>query len=98
MNVRIQSVKFDADSKLIEFIETKVNKLSRFTDAAVGAEVFLKLDKDNEHGDKLVTMKLEVRGGDLVAEYRSRSFEESVDECVDAIKKQLERHKERFNK
>lgn len=98
MNVRIQSVKFDADRKLIEFINAKLGKLERFTDAVVDAEVFLKLDKDHEHGDKLVTVKLEIPGGDLVAEHRSRSFEESVDQCVDAIKKQLERHKERFNK
>ena len=45
MNVQIQSVKFDADKKLIEFVENKMSKLERFADRATGAEVILKLDK-----------------------------------------------------
>ena len=98
MNVKIQSVKFDADRKLIDFINAKINKLDRFTEEAVGAEVFLKVDKDNDRGNKVATIRLEVPGDDLVAESRSKSFEESVDECVDALKKQLEKHKGRFDK
>ena len=42
MNVQIQSVKFDADKKLIEFVENKMSKLERFADRATGAEVILK--------------------------------------------------------
>lgn len=98
MNVKIQTVKFDADQKLIEFINAKMNKLDRFADRSIGSEVTLKLDKDNERGNKVATIRLEVPGDDLVAEYRSKSFEESVDGAIDALKKQIERHKERFNK
>lgn len=98
MNVKIQAVKFDADKKLVDFINSKVNKLERFTDEAVGAEVFLKVDKDNDLGNKVVTIRLEVPGNDLVADFRSKSFEESVDECVEALKKQIEKHKGRYAK
>ncbi|MBE5034298.1 ribosome hibernation-promoting factor, HPF/YfiA family [Gallalistipes aquisgranensis] len=98
MNVKIQSVKFDADQKLIEFIQAKMNKLDRFAENAISAEVIMKLDKDTERGNKVVTIKLVVPGGDLVADYRSKSFEESVDEAIDALKKQIEKHKERYNK
>lgn len=98
MNVKIQSVKFDADKKLIDFINAKVNKLERYTDDAVGAEVFLKVDKDHERGNKVATIRLEVPGDDLIADSRSKTFEESVDECVDAIKKQLEKYKGRYAK
>ena len=98
MNVKIQSVKFDADQKLIDFIQAKMNKLDRFTENAISAEVIMKLDKDTERGNKVVTIKLIVPGGDLVADYRSKSFEESVDEAIDALKKQIEKHKERYNK
>ncbi|MBR5811994.1 MAG: HPF/RaiA family ribosome-associated protein, partial [Alistipes sp.] len=45
MNVQIQSVKFDASSKLVEFIEKKLAKLDRFAENATGADVVLKLDK-----------------------------------------------------
>ena len=53
MNVQIQAVKFDADRKLIEFVEAKMAKLDRFIERATGADVILKLDKDNEKGNKV---------------------------------------------
>ncbi|MCC8088188.1 MAG: ribosome-associated translation inhibitor RaiA [Rikenellaceae bacterium] len=93
MDIKIQSVKFDADKKLIDFVEEKVNKLSRYSDEIVAAEVFLKLDKDVENGNKVVTIKVLVKGEDLVAERRSKTFEESTDLGVDAIRKQIEKHK-----
>lgn len=96
MNVKIQSVKFDADHRLIEFIEHKMSKLERFAENVVTAEVILKLDKDHEKGNKLVTIKLDIPGAELIAEQRSKTFEESVDEGIDAIRKQVEKHKEKF--
>ncbi len=98
MNVQIQSVKFDADQKLIDFVETKISKLDRFVERATGADVILRLDKDHDRGNKVAIIKLEVPGDDLVAEFRSKSFEESVDGAIEAIKKQIEKHKERFAK
>ncbi len=98
MNVKIQSVKFDADKKLIEFIENKMAKLERFVDRTTGAEVILKIDKDPEQGNKVATIKIEVPTETLVAEHQSKSFEEAVDEAIDALKKQLEKHKEKFAK
>ena len=96
MNVQIQAVKFDADRKLIEFVEAKMAKLDRFIERATGADVILKLDKDNEKGNKVAILRIEVPGDDLVA--RSKSFEESVDNAIDALKKQIEKHKERYAK
>lgn len=98
MNVKIQSVKFDADKKLIDFVNAKMAKLERFAERAVSSEVIMKLDKDHEKGNKVVTIKLFVPGDELVADSRSKSFEESVDESIDALKKQLEKHKERYAK
>lgn len=95
MNIQIQSVKFDADQKLIDFVQHKVGKLDRKIDNSTGAEVTLKLDKDDAAGNKVVMLKLAIPGHELVAERRSRSFEESVDLCVDAIKRQIERYKEK---
>lgn len=97
MDIQIQTVKFDADKKLLDFIETKLSRLDRFVERSMGADVILKLDKDNEKGNKVVVIRLEVPGNDLVAESRSKSFEEAVDNAVDALKRQIEKHKERFN-
>ena len=55
MNVQIQSVKFDADKRLVEFVENKMDKLDRFAVRSTGAEVILRLDKDFEKGNKIAT-------------------------------------------
>lgn len=95
MNVKIQSVKFDADQKLLSFIESKLTKFNKFSDKITTAEVTLKLEKDFESGNKVVLVELHIPGDVLVAERKSKSFEESVDDCVDALKKQLDRYKEK---
>ena len=95
MNVQIQSVKFDADSKLIEFVEHKLNKLDRFAERATGADVILKLDKDFEKGNKVATVTIHVPGEELVAECRAKTFEEAIDETIEAPKRQIEKFKEK---
>ena len=98
MNVQIQSVKFDADRRLGDFVEAKMAKMDRFAERSTGAEVILKLDKDHEKGNKVATVTLHMPGEDLVAEHRSKAFEESVDEAIDALKRQLEKFKGKFEK
>ncbi len=95
MQAKIQSVKFDADKQLVDFIQTKVDKMERFIERMLSVDVILKVDKDHEQGNKLVTIKFEIPGGELVAERRSKTFEESVDLCLEAIKKQVEKFKEK---
>ena len=98
MNVQIQSVKFDADRRLVDFVEAKMAKMDRFAERSTGAEVILILDKDHEKGNKVATVTLHLPGEDLVAEHRSKAFEESVDEAIDALKRQLEKFKGKFEK
>ena len=64
MNVQIQSVKFDASQKLIEFIEKKLAKLDRVAEQATGLDVVLKLEKDDEVGNKIAVVTLRMPGGD----------------------------------
>ena len=98
MNVQIQSVKFDADKRLIEFVNAKMAKLDRFAERSTGAEVIPKLDKDHEKGNKFATITLHMPGEDLVACHQSKAFEESVDEAIDALKRQLEKFKAKTEK
>lgn len=94
MNVKIQSLKFDADQKLIDFIENKLNKLGKLSEEIIAADVTLKIDKDNEHGNKIAAISLDIPGDKLVAEKQCKSFEEAIDLSIDALKKQLSKHKE----
>lgn len=97
MNVQIQSVKFDADKRLVEFVNAKMAKLDRFAERSTGAEVVLKLDKDPEKGNKIATITLHMPGEDLVACDQSKSFEESVDKAIDALKRQLDKFKSKIS-
>ena len=98
MNVQIQSVKFDASKKLIEFIEKKLAKLDRVAENATGVDVVLKLEKDDEKGNKNVVITLRVPGGDIRVEERAFTFEEAIDNSMDIIKRQIEKAKAKFEK
>jgi putative sigma-54 modulation protein len=95
MNVKIQSIKFDADQKLIEYINGKLSKVQRFYDGIIGAEVFLKVEKVQEIENKSVEVKLLIPGNDLFVQRQARKFEEGVDECIDVLKRQVKKHKEK---
>ena len=93
MNVQIQSVKFDADKRLVEFVEAKMAKLDRFAERSTGAEVILKLDKDPEKGNKIAKITLHMPGEELVACDQAKSFEEALDNAIDALKRQIGKFK-----
>lgn len=96
MNVEIQAIQFDADEKLVKFIEGRVNKLMQYFDNIVGSEVFLKLDKSDSRENKIVEIKLAIPGKDLFASKQSSSFEEATDVVVEALRKQVMKHKEKL--
>lgn len=93
MEIRVQSLKFDADQKLLDFVEKKVSKLGRFDDAITDVEVVLSLLEKPENKD--VKVKVQVPGGAQVIERNARTFEEAVNDCVDTMKEKLTRNKER---
>ena len=93
MTIKIQSVHFDADQKLLDFIEEKVNKLNLFDDAILGAEVILRLDKSQNTENKLTEIRINVSGYDLFAKKQCKTFEEAVDQTIEALKRQLSRQK-----
>lgn len=95
MNITINAVKFRLSEELEQFINEKVSKLGRLAPDAIGAEVTLKVDKPSADINKTADIRLLVKGYDLFASKQGSSFEESVVECIDAIKVQIEKHKEK---
>ncbi|MBI9060472.1 MAG: ribosome-associated translation inhibitor RaiA [Marinilabiliaceae bacterium] len=95
MNITIQSVRFTASEQLEQFIQQKMSKLDQFFDGIVSAEVILKLDKSDSTENKVAEISLNIPGGDLFAKKQTKSFEESVDSSVDALRKQLIKWKEK---
>ena len=94
MVVRIQFVHLDADKALEAFIQKKLDRLDRFFDEVIHADVVLKEVKSNEGKDKFASIRLGIPGNDLFAEKTAASFEEAVDLSIDALKKQIEKAKD----
>jgi len=98
MKVNINSVHFKADRKLVTFIEQKIEKLSVFHDGILGGDVSLKLANQPDGGNKITEIRLNIRGTDLFAKKQSNSFEEATDLAVEALRRQLKKHKEKTRK
>ena len=96
MKIRVQSIHFDADTKLLAFVQEKVDKLVHFYDHILGGEVFLRLDKSDDLQNKVVQILIQVPGQDLTARQQCRTFEEATDLAVEALSKQIIKHKERL--
>jgi putative sigma-54 modulation protein len=92
MKLQVHSIHFDADRKLINFIQKKINKLETFYDRLVDGEVFLRLNNEGIE-NKTVEIKLKVPGSQLFAIEKARSFEAATDQAAQALLHQLKKFK-----
>ncbi|HNP55324.1 MAG: HPF/RaiA family ribosome-associated protein [Bacteroidia bacterium] len=97
MNLNIQTVHFDADSKLIAYIEKKIVKLTQFHDRITKVDVYLKLDNVVHNiKDKIAEIRVAIPRHEFFVKQSSKSFEESFDDAMDSVINQIKRKKERM--
>ena len=96
MNLTVQSIHFDADQKLVEYINKKTEKLSRYFERITEGEVFLKLSKPQSHNNKIVEIKLHVPGQTLFVSEQAETFEAATDLAVSRLKTQVRRYKDKL--
>ncbi|QRR03357.1 HPF/RaiA family ribosome-associated protein [Dyadobacter sandarakinus] len=97
MRLQMQAIHFDADPKLLNFIQQKLDKLDTFYDRITSGEVFLKLNKgDNAKlHTKLLEIKLYVPGGTMFVREQGSTFEEATDLAIDTLKMQVKKFKDK---
>lgn len=95
MEIKIKTLKFNADQKLVAYVEKKVARLERFHDGAGVAEVTLSLLSDPDN--KNVKIQIHVPGDEMVIERNAKTFEDAVSAAVDTMKEKLTRAKEKRN-
>jgi putative sigma-54 modulation protein len=95
MKVNLQSVNFNADKSLIDFVEKKLNVLDKYYDKIVDADVFLKVQQTSEKENKIIDVKLNVPGNDFVVKKQCKTFEEGIMLAADSLKRQLAKKKEK---
>lgn len=96
MKVNVQSVNFNADRKLIDFIQLKLDKLEHYYDKVIYADVFLKVQNTSIKENKVTEILLSLPGGEIMVKKTCKKFEECVDECVSSLQRQLKKKKEKI--
>ncbi|MDT0686807.1 ribosome hibernation-promoting factor, HPF/YfiA family [Autumnicola psychrophila] len=97
MKVNVQSVNFNADQKLVDFIQKKLDKLENYYDKIVFADVYLKVQNTSGKENKITEILLSIPGGDIMVKKTCRKFEECVDECLSSLQRQLIKRKEKMS-
>ena len=95
MNIQIQAINFVVGKQLKNFVNKKVEKLISINDNIINADVYLKVDKPESFGNKIVEIKLQSSSGGFFAKKQSNSFEESTDLASQALRKQIIKQKQK---
>lgn len=97
MTVQIQTVHFEADKKLIDHVNAKIEKLQTFHDKIISAEVYLRLDNLSQQvRDKVAEIKVYVPKHSYFVKHQSKTFEQSFDLAFDSLVNQVKRKKEKM--
>jgi putative sigma-54 modulation protein len=98
MQININSVRFKADGKLENFIREKVQKVAKFHEGIIGSDVTLKVVNTDKPENKVVEIRLKVKGNDLISSKQCKTFEEATDLAVDALRTQAKKVKKSNNR
>jgi putative sigma-54 modulation protein len=95
MKITVQSIRFNADRKLLDFIQKKADKLDQYYDHIISGEVYLRLENVEDVANKITEIKLMLPGSQLFAKEQCKTFEEATDLAVECLRKQIEKHKQK---
>ncbi len=96
MNVNIQTVRFTADGKLVDYVSQRLQKITTFHDRIIKVDVFLKLDNVvHTIKDKIAEIRVQVPRQQFFVKASSKSFEESFDSALNSLVMQIKRKKDK---
>ena len=96
MKLQIHSIHFDADQKLLDYVQKKTDKLDKLFDRIHDGEVFLKINNSGID-NKTVEIKVNVPGNQIFAKERAKTFELAIDEAVEGLRRQVNKYKEKLS-
>ncbi len=96
MEVLIQAIHFDIADRLTAFINKKAEKLARRNESITTVDVTLKVVKPETAMNKEVIIKvIEPQQPEIVATKTADTFEEAVDNALEALDRQLAKRKDK---
>jgi putative sigma-54 modulation protein len=97
MKVNVNAVNFNVDRKLVDFVQERMDRLEKYYDKIVSAEVFLKVEKTSDKENKIVEIKIHVPGDDFMVKKQCKTFEAAVDMAAESLERLLVKRKEKVN-
>ncbi len=96
MDVRIQAIHFEIADRLTDFVNKKIDKLTRRYPEVNTVEVNLRLIKPETAMNKEAVIRVAIpQHPDAVATKVADTFEEAVDLALEAVERQLGKNKEK---
>jgi putative sigma-54 modulation protein len=95
MKVNVHAVNFNVDGKLVGFIQERMDRLEKYYDKVVSADVFLKVENTSEKENKIVEIKILVPGDEFVVKKQCKTFEEAVEQSAQSLERLLTKRKEK---
>lgn len=96
MKLDIQSIHFDADPKLLAYVQKKCDKLDHFFNNITDGSVYMKVSKPQSRDNKEVELKVNVPGETLMGKAQADTFEAATDLAVEKVKGQVKAYKEKL--
>lgn len=93
MKVNVQAVNFNMDAKLVGFIQERMDKLDKFYDRVISADVFLKVENTSDKENKIVEIKIHVPGDEFLVKKQCKTFEEGMDLASASLERTLLKRK-----
>lgn len=97
MKVNVHAVNFTVDGKLVDFIQERMNKLEKYYDKVVDADVFLKVEKTSDKENKIAEIKVNVPGDDFIVKKQCKTFEEAIELASESLERLLVKRKEKIS-
>jgi len=95
MKINTQTVNFNADATLVDFLDNRVQKLEMFFDHIIDVDVFLKVENTSVKENKIAEFKVHVPKDSIVVKKQCKSFEEAIDTACEAVERGLVKWKEK---
>jgi putative sigma-54 modulation protein len=97
MKVSVHAVNFTVDRKLVDFVQERMDKLEKYYDKVVSSDVYLKVEKTSEKENKIVEVKINVPGDELLVKKQCKSFEEATEMAAESLERMLLKRKEKIS-
>lgn len=97
MKVSVHAVNFTVDKRLVDFIQERLDKLEKYYDKVVSADVFLKVEKTSEKENKIVEVKINVPGDEFLVKKQCKTLEEALELSAESLQRMLVKRKEKIN-